>query len=58
MKRCVIYDENICSVVRKFHLQKEGVAVVFFNKIDVQIPFRALFGQKVKGGIWFPKIDT
>ena len=28
------------------------------NKSGVQIPLQALFGQKVKGGIWFPKIDS
>ena len=29
-----------------------------FNKSGVQIRFRALFGQEVKVGIRFPKIDS
>ena len=28
------------------------------DKGGVQIPFWALFGQRVKGGILFPKIDS
>jgi len=30
----------------------------FVNKSGVQIGIWVLFGQKVKGGIWFPKIDS
>ena len=30
----------------------------FNNKSGVQIRFQALFGQKVKGRIWFFKMDT
>jgi hypothetical protein len=44
---------------KKIPLKKVGVAAVFiFNKSGVQIRFQALFGQKMKGGIWFPKIDS
>ena len=38
--------------------ESSGSINFFINKSGVQIGFWALFGQKVKGGIRFPKIDS